>query len=190
VHRSVTLIGALSQLFLWMARTILKALAVLSHALTMRLSRQAEFDADLRSARIVGSEPVSNALQQMPYLEAAGSLAMQQAAQSWRKRVLSDDLVIIMAHLQKNLPGEVKTALTNRVLTADSTWHDSHPPLFKRVAALKKHGLQGVLKIDADATCLFRDFDELCKMATIDAYQSIVGKALKPEHLVPVTLAR
>jgi hypothetical protein len=42
-----------------------------------------------------------------------------------------------------------------------------------------------VLKLDAPATCLFRDFDELCKLATIDVYQSVLGQALKPEHLVP-----
>jgi len=41
------------------------------------------------------------------------------------------------------------------------------------------------MKIQLPATCLFRDFPELCKMATIDAYQSALGSQLQPEHLVP-----
>jgi hypothetical protein len=52
------------------------------------------------------------------------------------------------------------------------------------VAALKKAKLQGVLKLDAPATVLFKDFDELSKMATLDTYQSVLGNALQPEHLV------
>jgi hypothetical protein len=36
----------------------------------------------------------------------------------------------------------------------------------------------------APATCLFKDFEELAKLATIDTYQSILGGMLQPEHLV------
>jgi len=103
--------------------------------------------------------------------------------------VLADDVVVMTSHLYRNLPAPIKELLTNRVLTADSAWHDSHPPLFKRVGALKRRGLKGVLKLDADATCLFRDFEELCKITTIHTYQSVLGNALKPEHLVPVKLS-
>ena len=54
---------------------------------------------------------------------------------------------------------------------------------------MKKAKLKGVLKLDAKATVLFKDFGELAKMATIDMYQSILGPALQPEHLVETRIA-
>ena len=69
-HWSLSLIGLTAQLMMWMARTLLKALALMSHALTMRLSRQAEFGADLKAARIAGSAAAGDALQLLPTLEA------------------------------------------------------------------------------------------------------------------------
>lgn len=56
------------------------------------------------------------------------------------------------------------------------------------MAALKKSKLQGVLKIEAPATCLFKEFEELSKMATLDLYQSVLGDNLKPEYLVATKL--
>ena len=74
-------------------------------------------------------------------------------------------------------------------IPSETSWFDTHPPLFKRVGALKKANLKGVLKLDAPATVLFKDFDELCKMATIDLYQMILGAHLQPEHLVETRIA-
>ncbi len=50
---------------------------------------------------------------------------------------------------------------------------------------LKKSRIPGILKLDAPPRVLFKEYDELCKLATIDVYQSILGQRLQPEHLVP-----
>ena len=78
----------------------------------------------------------------------------------------------------------MKEKLSNQILLEESSWFDTHPPLFSRVGALKKAKLKGVLKVDGPATLLFKDFDEASKMATIDMYQSLLGDQLQPEHLV------
>ena len=91
-----------------------------------------------------------------------------------------------MGHaLEAKLPPELKDRITANILTAEASWFDTHPPLFKRVAVLKKSKLQGVLRIDAPATCVFKDFDELSKIATLDLYQSVLGDALRPEAVIP-----
>jgi Zn-dependent protease with chaperone function len=183
-HWSFALVGLLCKLVLGVARLILKALALVSHALSMNLSRQAEFDADRQAARIAGADAMGDALQQVPYLSIAGDLAVGRAQVGWQRRQLPDDLVLLTHALHDNLPAEAKDSITAGILTSEASWFDTHPPLYKRVAALKKSKLQGVLKLNAPATCLFSDFEELSKLATLDTYYSVLGEKLQPEYLV------
>jgi Zn-dependent protease with chaperone function len=183
-HWSFALVGLLCKLVLGLARLILKTLAVVSQALSMNLSRQAEFDADRQAARIAGSEAMADALQQVPYLSIASEMATARAQAGWQRRQLPDDLVLLTHALHGHLPQEAKDAITADILTSEASWFDTHPPLYKRVAALKKSKLQGVLKLDAPATCLFKDFEELSKLATLDTYHSVLGERLQPEYLV------
>lgn len=188
-HWMPILIGVITKMVIGIARLAMKGMAIVSHALTMNLSRQAEFDADSHAARIVGSEAAGKALQDLPTLDAAFRLAITKAKLGWQKRQLPDDLVLATKLLKGHLPPDVKQKLDAAILTSKTSWFDTHPPLFKRVGALKKANLKGVLKLDAPATVLFKDYDELCKMATIDLYQMILGKHLQPEHLVPTKIA-
>jgi Zn-dependent protease with chaperone function len=184
-HWSLQLIGLLSKMVIGLARLLLMGMALIAHALTMNLSRQAEYDADHQAARVVGGEALGDALQATPFLDAASDLALEQAQHGWNsRRRLPNDLVLMTHALHNHLPPALKDGLTARILEHEDSWFDSHPPLFKRVAVLKKSGLQGVLRLEAPATCLFKDFDDLSKLATLDTYQSILGPILQPEHLV------
>lgn len=182
-HWSFLLVGMLCKTTVGVARLILKGLALLSHALSMHLSRQAEFDADRKAARVVGSVALEDGLQMLPFIGAAHALAVEQARKGWKKRMLPDDLVQLTDKAHLWLPEKVKESLTGKILMAEASWFDTHPPLYKRVGALKKQKLQGVLKLEAPAVALFKDFEELSKLATIDFYQAVLGKALQAEHL-------
>jgi len=183
-HWSFLLIGLMCRMVIGLARLVLKVMALVAHGLTMNLSRHAEFDADRQAARIVGGDAMGEALQGIPFLDAAFTLALERAQAGWKRRRLPDDLVVMTHALHRHLPTELKDSLTAQILTHEASWFDTHPPLYKRVAALKRAKLQGVLKLDAKATVLFKDFDELAKMATLDTYQSVLGNLLQPEHLV------
>jgi Zn-dependent protease with chaperone function len=184
-HWAVALIVVLCQIELLIVRSILKGMALLSHMLSMHLSRQAEYDADMRAARVVGSVAMEDGLQMVPFVDVAHGLAVKHARGLWNKRVLPDDLVRLTDNAFQSMPGEVKEKITGQILMAETSWFDTHPPLFKRVGVLKKAKLQGVLKLQAPATAVFRDFEELCKLATIDFYQAVLGEHLKAEHLYP-----
>jgi Zn-dependent protease with chaperone function len=184
-HWTLQLIGLLSKMVIGIARLVLMGMALVAHALTQNLSRHAEYDADHQAARVVGGEALGDALQATPFLDAASDLALEQAQATWNSRHrLPNDLVVMTHALHRHLPAGLKDALTARILEHEDSWFDSHPPLFKRVAVLKKSGLQGVLRLEAPATCLFKDFDEFSKLATLDTYQSVLGPLLQPEHLV------
>ena len=188
-HWTGQLVAATCYAALGVARLVLKGLAVVSHATSMHLSRQAEFDADRRSARIVSSDAMATALEAMPYLAVAGDLATAQAQAGWAKRQLPDDLVVMTRAYALAMPVAVRRKVEAGVLSADARWFDTHPPLFRRIAVLKRAADPGVLRVDAPAAVLFRDFDELCKLATIGMYQaSPIGPKLKPEHLVPAVV--
>jgi Zn-dependent protease with chaperone function len=184
-HWALGLIGLLCKCVIGMARLVIKGLAIVSHALAMNLSRQAEFDADRRAARIVGGTAVGDGLQASPFIDAAFDLAEAQAAAGWRRRRrrLPDDLVAFSHALYGHLPAPLKDSITANILTSEASWFDTHPPLYKRVAALMKTKALGVMKLDAPATILFHDFDELSKLVTI-VYQCNLGDQLHPEHLV------
>jgi Zn-dependent protease with chaperone function len=184
-HWTIALIGLMSKLVLFSARLVLKLLALVSHGLSMHLSRQAEFDADRQAARIVGSEAMGNALMALPAVSAANETALQRAQAGWARRTLPDDLVVMTDIYRRAMAEEDKDKLAAMHLSQDTSWFDTHPPLFVRVGKLKKAKLSGLLKLDASATCLFRDFDELSKVTTIRLYQTILGDKLQPEHLVP-----
>lgn len=185
----VALIAGLTQLCMFFARLILKSLALISHALSMRLSRHAEFDADHQSARIVGSDSAAAALEMVPFLDIASTTAMSRAEAAWKRRSLPDDLVMVTDILHHHLPSDLRGKVEAQILAADARWFDTHPPLFKRIGVLKKAKLKGVLKLDAPATVLFKDFDELCKLSTISFYQDALGDALQPEYLQPVSMS-
>ena len=187
-HWSFGLVVLTCALTLRAARQLLKMMAIVSHAVSMHLSRQAEFDADRQAARITGSKAVADALQATPFLAKAGDAGSKHADTGWAKRKLPDDLVMLTGAYARVMPENVKDKLTVQLLTRDARWFDTHPPLYQRVATLTKANTPGVLKLDAPATCLFRDFDELCKLATIRIYQLSLGDKLQAEHLVPVTL--
>jgi Zn-dependent protease with chaperone function len=189
-HWSFLLIALFSKLVLFVARLVMMLMAVISQALCMNLSRQAEFDADRRAARIVGSDALAGGLQILPAVGAAGAMAVDRAEAGWTKRELPDDLILLTSGIQQQLPQSLKDKLDASILSADTSWFDTHPPLFKRIAALRKARFAGVMTINAPATELFKEFDELSKLATIDFYDSIVGKALKPEYLVTTVLPR
>jgi Zn-dependent protease with chaperone function len=184
-HWALLLIGGLCKLVVGTAKLVLKALALLSHALSMGQSRAAEFDADYQAARIVGSKALGDALQGLPATDLAFSSAIERAQAGWSRKTLPDDLVLYTHAIYRQLTPEMREKTANAALTAETSWFDTHPPLFVRVGALMKAKLIGVLKIDAPATVIFKDFDELSKMATIDLYQNVLGSTLQPEHLVP-----
>lgn len=188
VHGSILIIAALSKLVLLVARMLTTVMALISGALSMHLSRQAEFDADRQAARIVGSEPLAAGLELLPAMSVANTVAIERARARWDRRELPDDLVLLTGHFHQQMPATLKDKVEAKILSSENSWFDSHPPLFKRIAELKKARYTGVMKINAPATELFKDFDELCKIATIDFYSDAVGKALQPEHIVSTKL--
>jgi Zn-dependent protease with chaperone function len=188
IHWSVMFIALVCKFVLFLARLVMMLMAVISQALSMSLSRQAEFDADRQAARIVGSESLGTGLQMIPAINTASEVTLEQAQEAWARRKLPDDLIVLTQHLHKHMPQKMRDELDAAILSEEDSWFDSHPPLFKRVAALKKAKYSGVMKINGPARVLFKDFDELCKFATLDLYSTVLGDALQPEHLVPVTL--
>ena len=184
----VVLIALTCQAALSLARLALKGMAIAGHAASMTLSRQAEFDADRQAARIVGSGAAAAALQAVPFVNAAAELALAKANAGWKAKRLPDDLVALTRALTLAMPADARDKITANLLNRDARWFDTHPPLYQRAAVLIKAAIPGVLTLDAPATCLFRDFDELCKLTTISCYQLSLGDKLQPEHLVPTVV--
>lgn len=161
-----------------------------SQGSSMRLSYVVHHVNGWRAARIVGGEAMGEGLQASPFIDAAFGLAVERAQAGWQqRRRLPDDLVAFAHDVYGHLPAPLKDTITGEIPTSEASWFDTHPPLYARVAALMKSKPRGVLTLDAPATVLFKDFDELSKIATIDLYQSTLGNLLQPEHLVDVRAA-
>lgn len=187
-HWTVAIIGLISKLALGTARLALKLMSLLSHLLAMNMSRQAEFDADRHAARVVGSEAMSAGLERVPFVALANGAAIKNAQQGWARKSLPDDLILLTGHFLTNMPAKTKDSLTAQILTAESSWFDTHPPLYQRIGRLKKAKWKGVMKLNGKSELLFKEFDELCKLSTMSLYHDALGDALKPEYLAPTNI--
>lgn len=183
-HLSVHFVVFVSRSAIGLTRLVLKGLGLLSHILSMSLARQAEFDADLQAARIVGSETAAEMMQLIPAIDIASDLSVHIAREAWFRKTLPDDIVELTHFLQENLPQKKRDELEALILSQEQSWFDTHPPLYVRIGALKKANLKGVLKLNGPASLLFRDFDDLCKMTTVAFYSRVLGEHLQPEHLI------
>ena len=85
-HWAITLIVAISRLFVWMTRRVLWLLMLLGHGVSSFMLRQMEFDADRYEARVVGSDVFAETVERLGMLNVAASAAFSDLGAAWREK--------------------------------------------------------------------------------------------------------
>lgn len=175
----------LARLAIWLSRRFLWCQMLLSHAASSLLSRQMEYDADLVGIRVAGADAVRTGFLRLAELERAWAATVERALQAWQERRLPDDLMITLQDLDEEMPDDLRRQMHKELLAQKAPWFTSHPSPNQRIAAAESHGQEGVCQLTIETRQLWTDFDALCRQATIDFYEQVLGRSFDRRYLVP-----
>lgn len=187
-HWAITSVMYVAAFFVWVTRGVLFLLMMLGHAISSLLSRHMEFDADRHAFRLVGREPFSSALRELPVLGAAESMAQEGLAEAWKERKLADDFPHLVSTGATLIPDGVRERLIDDGLRHSGGMYASHPPTRDRIRAAESDPDARVFSgEDVPAQVLFSDFPGLCRNATLAFYRDEVGLEVQPQNLIATT---
>ena len=169
----------------WLTRKILYGLMLLGEAMSCRLSREMEFDADRHEARFAGSDNFRTTSQRLPILIAARQWAIGDLSSSYCEGRLVDDFFQLVAIRAGMISEEDRRELIEARLNAPTKWFYTHPSDAERIASAEREQAPGVFQIESPASVLFQDFAATSRAETLTFYQWQLGEAIAPKSLVP-----
>jgi hypothetical protein len=178
-------IGLLARLFVWLTSMILRLLAWLGHGISCFMMRQQEFDADRYAARVSGSGAYTPAFDRLLVLSMATQAAYAEIDARWKAGQLPDDLVFLIRESERAIPAEVIKKVREEERARKAGFFDTHPSTKNRLRAIEKQGEEGVFRLDAPATALFRDFSGVCRRASYLHYRAVLGERIFDATFVP-----
>lgn len=171
--------------FVWLTRKILWALMMAGHFVAGYMLRQMEFDADRYEARMSGSDEFAKTSRRLTELNIGYQGAMSDLRDYYREGRLADDVPALIVFNTKQLPPETQAKITEHVKTAKAKWHDTHPGDSDRIASVQREQAEGLFRVEAPASVLFRDYKTLCKFVTRDLYRLFFGENVDQSLLYP-----
>jgi len=170
----------------WLTRKILHGLMIVGHAVSCRLAREMEFDADRHNARLSGSDAFVQTSLRLPILVSARQWAMADLGESYRERRLVDDFFSLISYRAGKIPDEILKKLKEDQLANKTGWFDTHPCDADRIASVNREAARGLLNVDAPAAVLFADFEATCRAETRRFYEENLGDSVTASNLVPL----
>lgn len=183
-HWAAQLIVAATRGTVWLGRRVLWLLMNVGHVLSCFLLRQMEYDADRYEARIAGSEAFAGTARRLRELFVGSQAAMQQLQLTWSDGHLGDDLPGLIARRTAAIPRETLQELHRASVEEKSSLFATHPTDRDRIASASREKTPGIFRFDQPAALLFRDFDDLCRQATLHYYQWNEGLEVSAQQLV------
>jgi Zn-dependent protease with chaperone function len=186
VDLRIGVIFYLARFFVWLTRKILWVLMVIGHALSCFLLRQMELDADRYEARLAGSGTFEETARALPLLAVASQGAQSDLSDFWAEARLADDLPTLIVANRAQIPAAICKKIDASVEEERTGVFDTHPCTKARIESARREQAPGVFRHDGPATLLFRDFPTVCRMATADFYEAVLGEEVSPDKLHPV----
>lgn len=184
---------SLMQLIVAIPRGFFWILLQISSAVCGRLLREQEFDADRAEALIAGTKDFEISMRQVTVLGLAEGEALRVAIEHWKNaNRLPDDLpALILLARQKDeerFRGEARKIIRTKRVKGQ---FETHPPSYERINRVKEMNAPGLLDFDEPATMLFRDYEGLCRKATVDRFTHLVGPRIRRAKFVsPYTMIK
>ncbi|MEI8018792.1 MAG: M48 family metalloprotease [Schlesneria sp.] len=170
----------------WLTRKILHGLMLIGHAMSRRLSREMEFDADRHNARLSGSDAFVSTTYRLPVLANSWQMAISDLSESYRERRLVDDFFRLVTYRAENIPEDVRQKMNDEQRQSKTGWFDTHPSDADRIVNVQRENAKGLLQIEAPASVLFNDFSATCRTETKKFYQRQLSQEIPDSNLVPL----
>jgi hypothetical protein len=152
------------------------------------LLRQMERDADLHEILLGGSDAFESAMVRIVRMSVASSPAQSLWLKALRAGRVASNLPFLFESAYRTVPAQIQRDLQKEMLTSKTGLLDSHPSEGERIARARKEKSPGIVTIRGPARHLFRDFDVLCRRATLSFYRDGLALAVAKEDLVPLTV--
>ena len=178
---------ALARLVVIGTRKLLNLLMLGGGYVASLLSRQMEFDADRYAARVCGSRALREMFEGLAVLDAAAYSANWDLERTWREGKLGDNFPqLIVANLAQ-LPQETQRNAVAAAMKATVGMYADHPSMADRIHRAEAAAESGVFDLDMPAADLFRDFEGVCRAASMAFYRENLGQELAADLLISTT---
>jgi len=167
-----------------LSRNMLGTLMNIGQALSRRLLRQMEFDADRYEVRIAGLDAFRATSERLVTLSAAEQAALADLSIRIRDRRLPDDWPAILASTHADLPDAVAAQIIAEAMGRSTDSYDTHPSLSERLASAEREGARGLPLPDDPARTLFTDFEGWSRRATLAFYESGLSPQVGPVDVI------
>lgn len=176
----------LARLMVWIVRKILTGFRYAGLFVSRSLSRQMEFDADLCSVAIVGSDEFSNAFRRMAELSLGCEIARRSAEQYRREGRPLDNFPHFVAFQADEFPPAVR-AFIDAMEGSPVEWTSTHPSNADRKNRAQSPHRPTNFELDCAAGVLFEDFRKLCRELTRRSYCRHDGTEVRADELTSVS---
>ncbi|MBT5876729.1 MAG: M48 family metalloprotease, partial [Candidatus Latescibacteria bacterium] len=163
------LMGARAMVFT--ARQLLKALMYTGGAISCYMMRQMEYDADLYGVRVVGNTEYDKLPERIMYLSMAADKMSADLNRVFLEGRLVDDIPGLIAANECRMPDDVRLRYKEHIASEESGLLNTHPSPSERLANTNEERCDGAINLNMPATVLFRDFEELCRLASHEHYK-------------------
>lgn len=180
----IAIILHIARFFVWVTRKILWALMMAGHFLSSFMLRQMEYDADRYEARLAGSETFALTVRQLRRLNAAQYGAFAYLNEMWKDGRLANDLPAFIATKLEKLPVDFTRQDEEHLAKTKTGLFDTHPADQDRIASAAREQAQGLFRLDAPATALFQNLDNISRRASQAHYQLLLGNAVSENNLI------
>lgn len=185
-HIAVILVVYLARAMIWVTRKILWLLMMIGHLISSVMLRQMEYDADRYEARMSGSDVFETTTRRLSVLNLASRGAYVDLREGWKEGRLADDLPQLVLANVSQIPPQALDQLNTMIDKVSTGLFATHPADKDRIRQARAENAPGVFHLDGPATAVFRNFEALCKSATLRHYQGMLGPGISQENLMPV----
>jgi Zn-dependent protease with chaperone function len=165
------------------ARGVLWLLLTVGSLVTCGVLRRMEYDADRNEALVAGTHDFVLTCRHAVFLQLAVQLARGDVTQTWETRRLPDNLPALIA-INGKYAWRDRDKLLGQIEQQTTGWLDTHPSLHDRIQEVERLNAEPLLKLEAPATWLFSDFEDLCQRASQATYRRVFGAAASETTLM------
>ena len=136
---------------------------------------------------MVGGRAFASTCWRLRELNLAEGGAYQDVQGSWQQGRLPDNLPKLIVANVPQIPKEAAQAYRKAMGQAKTGFFDTHPCDRDRIArAREEEPGEGLFPLEGPATDVFRKFDSLARVATLDLYRDRLGPEIGKERLYPI----
>lgn len=172
----LAIIAQLGRFGVWVSRQVLSVIMVLGNIISAAFVRQMELDADRYEILIAGSDVFEKTAARLRVLSVASDITYAELSETYQEGRLGNDLPRLIASKADSFTEEDVQRIREAALLQETALFDTHPSDTERIRRAREANEPGMFRIEAPASVLFENFDELSRRVTLGFYRRVLGE--------------